>query len=91
MEIIKSNIKKVYYWVIVLAVIVALALVYIYTQNRKSSLTEAQKQDILNNLVQSSTANLTDQQKLNALKQLSSGKSNVSAEDRQRILQSVGQ
>jgi hypothetical protein len=91
MELIKSNIKKVYLWVIILIVIVALALVAFY-KKPAGGLSDAEKQAILNDLVNSSTANLSEQQKIDAMNDLSSGQSaNVSDEDRQNVLNSLGQ
>ena len=75
MEIIKSNIKKVYYWVILLVVIVALALVYMYMQARNSQeKIEKEEQTVLNNLSQVNPSTLTDQEKLDILNGLSGKK-----------------
>ena len=55
-----------------------------------NQLTEDQKQAILDNLVKSSTPVMTDKQKIDTLKNLSSGTpANLTAEDRQKLLNSL--
>ena len=78
----KSKIKKVFYIVITLIVISALALIYMNSQKQKivepvqptmDQLTEQQKSDILNQLGQPPNVNLSDQDKQKILDNLSSG------------------
>ena len=92
MEIVKQHIKKIYYWVIVLVVLVALVLIYaFYTKpTLNGQLTEEQKQAILNDLAQSGAPTLTDQEKTDILNDLSnSTPTNVTDEDKINILNSL--
>lgn len=97
----KSKIKKVFYIVITLIVISALALIYINSQKPITKpaepiteLTEQQKSYILNQLGESPSVNLSDQDKQTILNNLSSGQQNgfsgqLTEEQKQNILQTL--
>ncbi len=93
----RTKIKKFFYVVIVLIVISALALIYMNYQNSKvqtGELTEQQKLDILKQLGESPSVNLTDQEKEQILSNTSSGpqdQTQLTEEQKMQILQSLGQ
>ena len=95
MEIIKKHINKVYNWIIILVVIAALALIYVFYKQPKTSneLTEQQKMEILNELSKSSGPSISDEEAQNILKSLSeSGQETpLTDEEKAMILDSLSQ
>ena len=95
MEIIKKHINKVYNWIIILVVIAALALIYVFYKQPKTSneLTEQQKMEILNERSKSSGQSVSDEEAQNILKSLSeSGQETpLTDEEKAMILDSLSQ
>ena len=94
MEIIKKHINKVYYWIIISVVIAALALIYVFYKQPKTSneLTEQQQMEILTELSKSGP-NVSDEEAQNILESLSESGQEIPLTDEEKamILDSLSQ